>query len=65
MDARTISGLYLFLATGQPPTDCTINEIIHAFHDARQAFLDRAGGDKEKTELVAGIRNQQNFLRCA
>jgi glycosyltransferase involved in cell wall biosynthesis len=61
IEARTISGLYLFLATGQPPPDCTVNEIVRAFHDARQLFLEQARGDV--AELKAGIRNQQDSLR--
>jgi glycosyltransferase involved in cell wall biosynthesis len=61
MDARTISGLYLFLATGRPPDSCSVKEIIHAFHDARQAFLDRSAGGTP--ELLTAIQNQQNFLR--
>jgi glycosyltransferase involved in cell wall biosynthesis len=61
LEARTMGGLYLFLATGRPPTDCSVNEIIHAFHKARLAFLNRARGDI--AELKAAIRNQQDYLR--
>jgi Glycosyl transferase family 2 len=61
MDARTISGLYLFLATGCPPTDCTVTEIIQAFHHASQVFIGRAHGDL--AELKACICMQQDYLR--
>ncbi len=61
LEARTIRGLYLFLATGRPPTDCSVDEIIQAFHEASLAFMHRARGDV--AELKAAIRNQQNYLR--
>lgn len=61
LEARTMTGLYLFLATGRPPINCSVDEIIQAFHQARQAIVNQAQDDL--TELHAGIRNQQDFLR--
>jgi glycosyltransferase involved in cell wall biosynthesis len=61
MDARTMAGLYLFLATGRPPTDCTVGQIIQAFHKARHEFVSRAREDL--AELIVGIHTQQDYLR--
>jgi hypothetical protein len=64
IEAPCMEGLYLFLATGQPPETCSMEEIIRAFHDARNFF--HAQAQEKDPELDAGIcRQQDNFRwRC-
>ncbi len=61
IEGRCMDGLYLFLATGQPPESCSMDEIIDAFHAARIFF--QAQASENDPELEAGIRRQQDNLR--
>jgi hypothetical protein len=61
VEARCLEGLYLFLATGQPPDCCSMDEAIGTFHLLRTYFQHQAGGPDP--ELEAGIRRQQDSLR--
>ncbi len=61
IEDRCMDGLYLFLATGKPPESCSMDEIIRAFHAARNYFQAQASGNDP--ELEDGIRRQQDNLR--
>jgi Glycosyl transferase family 2 len=61
VEGRCMEGLYLFLATGKPPETCSMDEIIRAFHGAKDFF--QAHSNQNDAELEAGIRRQQDSLR--
>ncbi len=61
VEGRSMEGLYLFLATGQPSESCSMDDIIRAFLEVRDYFQAQPGG--KDSELEAGIRRQQDNLR--
>jgi glycosyltransferase involved in cell wall biosynthesis len=61
VEGRCMEGLYLFLATGRAPETCSMDELIAAFHAARDFF--QAQADQSDAELETGINRQQDNLR--
>ncbi|CAN5224165.1 hypothetical protein BH10PLA2_BH10PLA2_23970 [soil metagenome] len=61
VEAHAMEGLYLFLATGQPPDCCSMDEVIRAFHSVRAQF--EALAVSKDSELAASIARQQDNRR--
>ncbi len=64
LGAQEVSELYLFLATGKEPHECSIQQVVATFHRARDHFADRYGdGNAELWREVAAVQESLRW-RC-